>query len=215
MKKNYDVESKTGSGWFYSKIVKDHFLRPRNFLDKNKEKNYKADGVGYVGSPSCGDVMCMWIKVDKKKDIIKDVKWRTFGCGSALSSTSMLSVMAKGIKIDNALKITPNDIIKKLGGLPARKYHCSVLGDKALRSAINDYFKRTRQLNRIVEESARVIDPITKTTDKDIENAVKEGAKTLNDLQKRYKVGIGNPIVIPEVEQLLRFYREKYYGKDN
>jgi len=207
--KKYDIES-GAKGWFYSKIVREHFLRPKNFLTKDKEKNYRADGVGYVGSVACGDVMQVWIKVDKIKDVIKDMRWRTYGCGSAISSTSMLSVMVKGMKIDKALKITPQNIIKKLGGLPARKYHCSVLGDKALRDAINDYFRKTKQFNRIVKEGARIIDPKTKTTDKDIEKAVKEGAVTLQDVQKKLKVGIGNPRVIPEVEQLIRFYKKKY-----
>jgi len=207
--KKYDIESGV-KGWFYSKIVREHFLRPKNFLIKDKEKNYRADGVGYVGSVACGDVMQVWIKVDKIKDVIKDMRWRTYGCGSAISSTSMLSVMVKGMKIDKALKITPQNIIKKLGGLPARKYHCSVLGDKALRDAINDYFRKTKQFNRIVKEGARIIDPKTKTTDKDIEEAVKDGAVTLQDVQKKLKVGIGNPRVIPEVEQLIRFYKKKY-----
>ncbi|MEW6062761.1 MAG: iron-sulfur cluster assembly scaffold protein [Nanoarchaeota archaeon] len=207
--KKYDIKS-GAKGWFYSRTVKEHFLHPRNFLTKDKEKKYKADGIGYIGSVACGDVMQVWIKVDRKKDVIKNMKWRTYGCGSAISSTSMLSIMVKGMKINKALKIKPQDIIKKLGGLPARKYHCSVLGDKALRDAINDYFRRTKQFNRIIAEGARIIDPTTKTTDKDIEKAVKEGAVTLQDVQKRLKVGIGNLKVIPEVEQLIRFYKRKY-----
>ena len=86
----------------------------------------------------------MWIKVDREEDRIKECKWQTFGCASAIGSTSMLSVMLTengGMKIDDALKIKPQDIVKRLEGLPNRKFHCSVLGVKALREALNDYFR--------------------------------------------------------------------------
>ncbi len=136
-------------------------------------------------------------------------------CASAIASTSMLSVMVTengGMKIEGALKLKPQDIIARLGNLPSRKFHCSVLGDKALRSAINDYFRRSNQNSRIIVEGARIIDPETKTTDKDIEEAVLEGALTIEDVQKKLKVGIGNKAVIPAVEELIRFYKEKYFG---
>lgn len=125
--------------WVYSATVKDHFLNPRNFVKDDKEvKN--ASGVGTVGSAACGDVMKMWIWVKKGK--ITDCKWMTFGCATAIASTSMLSTMVKGLKIEDALKITPKQIAEKLGGLPAIKIHCSVLGDQALRAAIEDYRRR-------------------------------------------------------------------------
>ena len=130
-----DVEA-----WVYSDIVKDHFFNPRNLL--LDEKNYVADGIGVVGSPACGDLMALWIKVDKTSGCIAECKWRTFGCASAIASTSMLSVMATeegGMKLSRAKKITPEAIIERLGGLPDRKYHCSVLGHLALREAIQDY----------------------------------------------------------------------------
>ncbi len=200
--------------WLYTDIVKEHFFRPKNLVtDANKIKGY--DGMGMIGSPACGDMMKMWIWVDKKTDRIKKLKWQTFGCASAIGATSMLSVMATekgGLKIDQALKIQAQDITNRLGGLPTRKIHCSVLGDKALRSAINNYFLRSGQKKRIVEESARLIDKIAKVTDQDIEAAVLEGATTLEAVQKKTKVGVGNPSVIPEVEQLIRFYKEKYFG---
>ena len=165
------VDAKKSNDWFYSNTVKDHFFNPRNFLrDKHEVADY--DGFGAVGSPACGDRMELWIKIDKKKDKIIDCRYSTFGCGSAISSTSMLSVMITengGMKIDEALKIKPQDIVKRLEELPARKYHCSVLGDKALRSAINDYFRRIKQYNRVVEEGAKMIDMALKITDKDIE----------------------------------------------
>ncbi len=129
--------------WFYSEKVRDHFFNPRNIFKTDEEaKAYdmEADGVGEVGSPACGDVMKLWIKIDGDK--IKECKFQTFGCASAIASTSIMSVMATGMKIDDALKITAKDIADKLGGLPPRKLHCSVLGDQALKSAINNYFEK-------------------------------------------------------------------------
>jgi len=203
-----------GKSWVYSKIVKDHFLKPRNFLPRNPKKG-EFDAEGIVGSPSCGDVMRMWLKIDPKKEKITACKWRTFGCASAIASTSVLSVMVTekgGMTLDKAMQIKPQDIIKRLGGLPDRKIHCSVLGDKALRAAINDWFKKTGQYNRIITEGSRIIDPYTKVTEADIEEAVIEGALTLKDVQQKTKVGIGYPQCLPEVEELIRFYKEKYFG---
>lgn len=101
---------------------------------------------------NCGDVMKMWIKVDAKKDVIKDCKWQCFGCGSAIATTSVLSEMVTekgGMKLEEALKIRPMDIVKRLGGLPPKKIHCSVLGDQSLRAAIYDYFKKSGQEIRL------------------------------------------------------------------
>ncbi len=126
--------------WVYSDTVKDHFFNPRNLL--LDEKNYVADGVGIVGSPACGDMMAMWIKVKEGK--VTECKWRTFGCASAIASTSMVSVMVTengGMDLSKAKRITAETIIERLGGLPDRKYHCSVLGHHALREAINDFEK--------------------------------------------------------------------------
>ncbi len=204
--------------WFYSKTVKEHFFRPKNFLvDEKEAKKIKFNGIGIEGSPACGDVMEMRINVDPKTERIKKCKWRTFGCASAIASTSMLSVMVtekRGMMVDDAFKITPKDILKRLGGLPERKIHCSVLGDKALRAAINDYFKKSGQEQRIVDEGARIIDRVLKITDKDIENAVLEGARTFEEVQQRTKVGIQDKNCIQEAKELIRFYREKHFGKD-
>ncbi|MCX6708632.1 MAG: iron-sulfur cluster assembly scaffold protein [Candidatus Woesearchaeota archaeon] len=140
--------------WFYTETVKDHFFNPRNIFKTEEEiKGYKADGVGEVGSPACGDVMKLWIKV--KDDRIVDCKWQTFGCASAIASTSMLSVIVtehNGMLLDKALDIKPQDIVSRLGELPLRKFHCSVLGHRALRAAINDYFKKTKQEKRMVKD---------------------------------------------------------------
>jgi len=140
MAKNNKPDLKKGEqSWLYSPEVKDHFYNPRNVMGDNEIKTYEADGVGEVGSPACGDVMRMWIKVDSKTRKIIDCKWRTFGCASAIAATSVLSEMAIGMTVDEAKKIKPEDITKKLQGLPKIKLHCSVLGDRALRAAIEDW----------------------------------------------------------------------------
>lgn len=129
-----------GVDWLYSDIVKTHFFNPQNIL--LNEVEYMADGLGVVGSPACGDMMAVWIKVDPKTKRITECKWRTFGCASAIASTSMMSVMVTekgGMVLSRAKRITPEAIILRLGGLPDRKYHCSVLGHTALREAIKDY----------------------------------------------------------------------------
>lgn len=133
------------NSWVYNEIVREHFFNPRNIL--MDEKDYMADGMGVVGSPACGDVMQVWIKVDPETKKIYEFKWRTFGCASAIASTSMLSVMVTengGMSVGEAYNITPKDVLTRLGGLPDRKVHCSVLGDKALRTAIEDYMKKQR-----------------------------------------------------------------------
>lgn len=125
-------------GWLYSDTVKDHFLKPRNILVD--DKNYQADCIGVVGSPACGDMMAVWLRV--RDNHIYECKWRTFGCASAIASTSMMSVMVTengGMDLDRAKKVSPEAIIERLGGLPNIKYHCSVLGHLALREAIKDY----------------------------------------------------------------------------
>jgi len=137
--------------WFYSETVKDHFFNPRNIFKTEKElKEFKkkASGKGTVGSPVCGDVMEMWIVVDSKTNKIKECRWRTFGCASAIASTSMLSEMVTengGMTLKDAEKITPKEIMERLGGLPPKKIHCSVLGDRALRAAIKNYIERKNE----------------------------------------------------------------------
>ncbi len=129
-----------GKDWVYTDIVKDHFLNPRNFL-MGDEKKFKCDATGLVGNPICGDQMKMFIKVDKKTDRIADIRWKTYGCASAIASTSALSELAKGKTLDEALKISAEDIDKYLGKLPKHKFHCSILGHDALKDAILNYRK--------------------------------------------------------------------------
>jgi nitrogen fixation NifU-like protein len=116
----------------YSKKVMEHFLNPRNVgvIDN-------ADGYGKVGNPVCGDVMEIFIKVTN--DVITDIKFRTFGCGSAIATSSMVTELAKGKNVDEALKITRGDVASELEGLPPQKMHCSNLAADALHEAIADY----------------------------------------------------------------------------
>lgn len=122
--------------WVYSEIVKDHFMNPRHFL-MGDESAYDYDGKGMVGNPICGDQMLMMIKV--KDNVIYDLKWKTYGCASAIASTSALAEIAIGKNLDEALGITAEEIEAYLGGLPKHKFHCSVLGQEALEKAIVDY----------------------------------------------------------------------------
>lgn len=201
--------------WFYTDIVKDHFFNPRKFMHQDEEGSFEYNALGLVGSPACGDAMKIWLQVDPLSEKIRDCRWQTFGCASAIASTSILALMITendGMNLNDALKLRPQDIMERLGGLPNRKIHCSVLGDKALLSAINDYFRRTSQHDRIKIEGARIIDKVLKITDHDIEEAVLDGADTLEKVQAKTKVGTGDRSCLPEVEQLIRFYREKYFG---
>lgn len=122
--------------WVYSDTVKEHFLNPRNFL-MGDEAAYPHDATGVVGNPVCGDQMKMFIQVKDGK--ITDLRWKTYGCASAIASTSALSELAKGRTLEDALTIGPDEIANFLGGLPKHKFHCSVLGHEALRAAIEDY----------------------------------------------------------------------------
>jgi nitrogen fixation NifU-like protein len=127
-------------GWLYSDTVKEHFFNPQNCL--TVESAYVADGYGVVGSATCGDMMAVWIKVNEETNRIFECKWKTFGCPSAVASTSMMSVMVTeqgGMTLTRAKRLTPEAIIERLVGLPDRKYHCSVLGHLALREAIKNY----------------------------------------------------------------------------
>jgi len=212
-----DVAGRGGNKWMYTDLVKDHFFNPRNLLENIGDVDVSEfNGYGQVGSPACGDMMKLWIKVDPETDRLVDCKWQTFGCASAIASTSMMSVMTienDGMTTEEAMGMTPTMIMERLGGLPNRKIHCSVLGDKALTKAINDYHRQTKQFKRMKITNAKVIDPDTNVTDMDIQEAVLEGATDLETLQSKLKVAIGNPDVIPDVEKLLHFYVSKYYGE--
>ena len=119
----------------YSEKVLDHFSNPRNVGQIDN-----ANAVGEVGNAKCGDIMKIYM--DIQDDVIKDVKFKTFGCGSAIATSSIATEMIKGKTIDEALKITNKDVVDALGGLPAYKLHCSVLAEEAFKSAIKDYYDR-------------------------------------------------------------------------
>ena len=119
----------------YSEKVMDHFRNPRNV-----GKIEDADGVGEVGNPVCGDIMKMYIKV--KDNVITDVKFNTFGCGSAIATSSMATEMIKGKTVDEALGLTNKAVVEALDGLPAHKLHCSVLAEEAVKAALADYYKK-------------------------------------------------------------------------
>lgn len=130
------MSSAENQDWVYSDVVKEHFLNPRNFM-MGDESKYTYDAEGIVGNPVCGDQMKMYLTVDG--DRITDVKWKTYGCASAIASTSALSEIVKGKTLDEALKVGPKEIAAYLGGLPEHKFHCSVLGNEALAAAIANF----------------------------------------------------------------------------
>ena len=121
----------------YSEKVMDHFKNPRNVGEIEN-----PDGIGRVGNPICGDIMELYIKV--KDGVITDIKFKTFGCGAAIATSSMITEMVKGKTIKEALEVSNKAVSEALGGLPAVKMHCSNLGEDALKSAIDDYLKKTK-----------------------------------------------------------------------
>lgn len=174
------------SEWLYSDVVKDHFMNPKNVLSDD-ESAWPCDGRGIVGNIKCGDQMLILLRI--KDRVIVDIRWKTYGCASAIASTSILSEAIKGMTIDEAYTIKPDDIVAKLGGLPANKIHCSVLGDKALRAAIDDYCEKNGLPSLKGKEHAEVICTCLNVTDRDIEDAYKAGDRTWEDLQARTKIG--------------------------
>jgi len=132
MKRTKDLRS------LYSEKVMDHFQNPRNVGEMES-----PDGIGHVGNPVCGDIMELYIKV--KDDIIIDAKFKTFGCGAAIATSSMVTEMVKGKTIEEALKISNKTVAEALDGLPPIKMHCSALAEEALRLAIEDYLAKPKR----------------------------------------------------------------------
>ena len=121
----------------YSEKVMDHFRNPRNVGIIED-----ADGIGEVGNAVCGDIMKLYLKIDRETDTISDVKFETFGCGSAIASSSMATEMVKGKPVSEVLSLTNKAITEALDGLPAHKLHCSVLAEEAIHAALKDYYDR-------------------------------------------------------------------------
>lgn len=119
----------------YSDIVMDHFMHPRNVGEIEN-----PDGVGQVGNAKCGDIMKMYLKI--RDNVIQDVKFETFGCGSAIASSSMATELIKGKTVDEALAVTNKQVVDALGGLPAYKLHCSVLAEESIKAAVKNYYDR-------------------------------------------------------------------------
>ena len=141
----------------YSKKVMELFLNPHNM---GEIKN--PDGTGVFGNPVCGDIMNIYIKVEEKKgkDYIKDVKFQTYGCASAIATSSMITDLVKGKSIDEAIKITKADVADAVGGLPAIKIHCSNLAEDAFRNAVRDYYEKSgkkpsKTVKKILDKTPR------------------------------------------------------------
>ena len=192
--------------WLYSDIVKDHFTNPRNVF--NPDEKFEADAEGIVGNIKCGDQMLFMLKI--RDDVIADIRWKTYGCASAIASTSMLSESVKGMNIRKAYGIKPADIAAKLGGLPDNKIHCWVLGDKALRAAIDQYLEKHGRAGEFKGEDAVVVCTCLGITDRDIETAVKAGARSWEALQEATKIGTVCGGCRPKAEELLHEFSHIY-----
>ncbi len=200
------------TGWAYTDIVKEHFVNPKNVL--RDDEPFAEDGRGTVGNIKCGDEMLFAIKVDKQRNIIEDCRWKTYGCASAIASTSMLSEVVKGMTLDAAFNVSPKDIAARLGGLPEHKIHCSVLGDKALRAAINDYYQRNNMPEKVRQEKAKLICQCMNVTDHEIENAVLEGVRTYLELQEHTKLGTVCGQCKDTATSLMREYIRKHFNRN-
>ena len=179
--------------WEYTKTVKDHFLNPRNVGVIED-----ADGVGEVGSLACGDALTLYFKLDDNKKI-KDAKFQTFGCASAIASSSALTEMLKGITLEEAKKITNEDIAEFLGGLPKQKMHCSVLGRDALEKAIANY---RGEAERKVE--GNIVCECFGVTDLEIERAVRENSlNSIEDVTNYVKAGGGCESCHDKIQEII------------
>jgi len=195
--------------WNYTELVKQHFFNP-----KNVGKIENADGTGDVGSQACGDALSLTIKVDEKTDTILDARFKTFGCGSAIASSSVLTEMLKGKKLDDALKITNREIAEALGGLPPEKMHCSVMGREALETAIADY--RGEQVgSEEDEDEGRIVCNCFGITENKIRRVIEEdNLTTLEDITNYTKAGGGCGACIDEIETILEEVFDKKKKKE-
>lgn len=201
------------SNWLYSDEVKQHFMQPKNIL-MGKESDFKFDGKGMTGNIKCGDQMMLFIVVEHEKLVITDCKWQTYGCASAIASTSVMSEMVKGMTLDDAYNLSPKDVAKELGGLPDNKVHCSVLGDKALRAAINNYYATHGMSDKIITDEATTICFCMEVTDHDIEEAVLEGARDFNRLQEMTKIGTSCGDCIDNAKIVMKQYVDEHFTEN-
>ncbi|MBU0634826.1 MAG: Fe-S cluster assembly protein NifU [Candidatus Omnitrophica bacterium] len=189
--------------WFYSDKVKKLFKNPQNV---GEVKN--PDAVGDVGNIICGDALRLTLKIDKKTEKIIEAKFQTFGCASAIASSSALTEMIKGMTIDEAANVTNKDIAEYLGGLPEEKMHCSVMGMEALEAAIANY--RGAPLKQEMVGQERIVCKCFSVTDKKIIRAIKENnLKTVEEVTNYTKAGGGCGKCQPEIEKLLKEFWSK------
>lgn len=182
--------------WEYTDKVRDLFLRPKN---AGEIKN--PDAVGEIGNIVCGDALKLTLKIDRETDRITDAKFQTFGCASAIASSSALTELVKGKTVDEALKITNKDIAEYLGGLPREKMHCSVMGYEALEAAVANY----RGIKLPEPEEGEIVCKCFGVTDKKIRRAIIENnLKTVEDVTNFTKAGGGCGECIPEIEKILK-----------
>jgi NifU-like protein len=185
--------------WDYTEKVKDHFLNPRNVGELED-----PDGAGEVGSLACGDALRLTFKLDEKKRI-KDVKFKTFGCASAIASSSALTEIIKGKTLEEAEKVTNQDIADYLGGLPVEKMHCSVMGREALEAAIAHY-----RGQKVEKEEFEVICNCFGVTDREIIKAIRENnLKTVEQVTYYTKAGGGCGQCHPKIEALIEKVRKE------
>lgn len=183
--------------WEYTDKVKEYYRNPQN-VGEVKD----ANAVGEVGSITCGDALRLTLEVDPDTEKIVDAKFQTFGCGSAIASSSALTQMVIGKTVSEAEKITNNDIVEFLGGLPAQKMHCSVMGREALEAAIADYRGESKPTPH--EEEGEVVCHCFGVTDKKIERAVLEnGLTTIENVTNYTKAGGGCTSCHETIEEIL------------
>jgi NifU-like protein len=185
--------------WDYTEKVKDHFLNPRNVGEIEN-----PDGVGEVGSLACGDALRLSFKLDEKKRI-KDAKFKTFGCASAIASSSALTEIIKGMTLEEAGKVSNQDIANYLGGLPEEKMHCSVMGREALEAAIANY-----RGEKVVKEDFEIVCKCFGVTDIEIIKAIRENnLKTIEQVTYYTKAGGGCGQCHPKIEALIERVRKE------
>lgn len=193
--------------WNYSEKVKELFRNPRNVGEVQN-----PDAVGEVGSIICGDALRLTLSIDKKTEKITDAKFQTFGCASAIASSSALTEMIKDMTIEQASRVTNQDIAEYLGGLPEEKMHCSVMGMEALEAAIANYRGAPAKKEMVGEE--KIICKCFSVTDKKIIRAIKENnLKTVEEVTNYTKAGGGCGKCRPEIEKLLDEFWQKQATK--
>jgi len=189
--------------WDYTEKVKEFFRNPRNVGEIEN-----PDAVGEVGSIICGDALKLTLRIDKKTGTIVEAKFKTFGCASAIASSSALTEMIKGMTLEQASKITNQDIAQYLGGLPEEKMHCSVMGMEALEAAIAHYRGAPVKKEMVGEE--KIICKCFSVTDKKIIRAIKENnLRTVEEITHYTKAGGGCGKCKPEIQKLLNEFWEK------